>query len=152
MPAMGPDDVAAIIYTSGTTGLPKGAMITHGNVLFNIKSTIRGHGFRPDDVHMIIVPLFHVTGLNTIFPTSLHLGSTVVISARTNPSDVLELIQRHGATTFFAVPTTMILLTRVKNLAEYDLSSLRVIAYSGAPMPVQTIQRLRDLLPDPKMS
>ena len=148
LPDLGPDDVAAIIYTSGTTGLPKGAMITHGNILFNVKSTIRGHGFRPDDVHMLIVPLFHVTGLNTILPTSLHLGSTVVITAQTNPSDVLGLIEQHRATTLFAVPTTMILLTRVSNLGDYDLSSLRLIAYSGAPMPVRVIERLRELFPD----
>jgi long-chain acyl-CoA synthetase len=147
VPRMGPDDIAAIIYTSGTTGLPKGAMISHGNVLFNVKSTISGHGFRPDDVHILVVPLFHVTGLNTILPTSLHLGSTVIITDRTNPSDLLDLIEAHRATTFFSVPTTMILLTRLTDIGERDLSSLRLVAYSGAPMPVQTIDRLRELLP-----
>lgn len=142
-----PEDVAAIIYTSGTTGLPKGAMLTHANVLFNVQSTIAGHGFRPDDVHLLIVPLFHVTGLNTIMPTSLHLGSTVVISAETNPRRLLELIERHRCTTMFTVPTTTIMLTREPSLGEFDLSSLRLIAYSGAPMPVLAIQRLRDLFP-----
>ncbi len=147
LPEMAPGDIAAIIYTSGTTGLPKGAMITHGNVLFNVQSTIRGHGFRPDDVHILVVPLFHVTGLNTILPTSLLLGSTVVITAQTNPSGLLDLIEQHRATTFFNVPTTMILLTRLQNIADWDLASLRLIAYSGAPMPVQTIERLRELFP-----
>lgn len=142
-----PEDVAAIIYTSGTTGLPKGAMLTHANVLFNVRSTIAGHGFRPDDVHLLIVPLFHVTGLNTIMPTSLHLGSTVVISAETNPRRLLELIERHRCTTMFTVPTTTIMLTREPSLGEFDLSSLRLIAYSGAPMPVLAIQRLRELFP-----
>ncbi len=147
-PAVAPEDVAAIIYTSGTTGLPKGAMLTHGNVLFNVQSTIRGHGFRPDDVHLLIVPLFHVTGLNTIMPTSLHLGSTIVISAETNPRRLLELIERHRCTTMFTVPTTTIMLTREPGLGEFDLSSLRLIAYSGAPMPVLAIKRLRELFPD----
>ncbi len=147
-PEIAPDDVAAIIYTSGTTGLPKGAMLTHGNVLFNVQSTIRGHGFRPDDVHLLIVPLFHVTGLNTIMPTSLHLGSTIVISAETNPRRLLELIERHRCTTMFTVPTTTIMLTREPGLSEFDLSSLRLIAYSGAPMPVLAIERLRELFPD----
>jgi len=112
-----------------------------------VQSTIRGHGFRPDDVHILVVPLFHVTGLNTILPTSLLLGSTVVITAQTNPSDLLDLIEQHRATTFFNVPTTMILLTRLQNIADWDLASLRLIAYSGAPMPVQTIERLRELFP-----
>ena len=141
------DDVASVIYTSGTTGLPKGAMITHGNVLFNVQSTIRGHGFRPDDVHILVVPLFHVTGLNTIMPTAFHQGGTVVVTAKTTPSDILELVVQHRATTFFAVPTTMILLAQTPNIDRFDVSSLRLIAYSGAPMPVRTIVRLREAFP-----
>lgn len=147
-PEIAPDDTAAIIYTSGTTGLPKGAMLTHANVLFNVQSTIRGHGFRSDDTHLLIVPLFHVTGLNTIMPTSLHLGSTLVISAETSPRALFELIERHRCTTLFTVPTTTIMLAAEPSLGEYDLSSLRLIAYSGAPMPVRAIDRLRELFPD----
>ncbi len=146
-----PDDVAAIIYTSGTTGLPKGAMITHGNVLFNVGATIAGHGFRPDDIHILVVPLFHVTGLNTIMPTAFRQGATVVVTAAIAPREILELIDRHRATTFFGVPTTMILLVQTPGIDEYDLSSLRLIAYSGAPMPVQTIERLRELFPGVKL-
>ena len=146
-----PDDVAAIIYTSGTTGLPKGAMITHGNVLFNVRSTIGGHGFRSDDIHILAVPLFHVTGLNTIMPTAFHQGAALVVTARTSPADILTLIEQHRATTFFAVPTTMILLVQTPGIEERDLSSLRLIAYSGAPMPVRTIEQLRVLFPGVKL-
>lgn len=145
------DDVAAIIYTSGTTGLPKGAMITHGNVLFNVQSTITGHGFRPDDVHLLAVPLFHVTGLNTIMPTALHQGAMLVVTAQQNPNDLLALIERHRATTWFGVPTTMILLAQTPGIEKFDVSSLRLIAYSGAPMPVRAIQRLRELFPHVKL-
>lgn len=143
-----PDDVAAIIYTSGTTGLPKGAMITHGNVLFNVQATIAGHGFRPDDVHLLIVPLFHVTGLNTIMPTAFHQGASLVISSDPNPGSVVDHIERYGCTTFFAVPTTMILLVQTPGIETHPLPSLRLLAYSGAPMPVRAIQRLRELFPD----
>ena len=146
-PQIAPGDVAAIIYTSGTTGLPKGAMLTHANVLFNVQSTIRGHGFRADDTHLLIVPLFHVTGLNTTMPTSLFLGSTLVISAETNPRVLFELIERHRCTTVFTVPTPPIMLAAAPGLGEYDLSSLRLIGYSGAPMPVRAIERLRELFP-----
>jgi acyl-CoA synthetase (AMP-forming)/AMP-acid ligase II len=143
-----PDDVAAIIYTSGTTGLPKGAMITHGNVLFNIQATIAGHGFRPDDIHLLIVPLFHVTGLNTIMPTAFLQGATLVVSSDPNPGSVLDHLERHQCTTFFAVPTTMILLVQTPGIEQRKLPSLRLLAYSGAPMPVRAIQRLRELFPD----
>ena len=142
-----PDDTAAIIYTSGTTGLPKGAMISHGNVLFNVGATLDGHGFVPDDVHLLIVPLFHVTGLNTIMPTAFHQGATLVISADPSPSSLLHLIECHRCTTVFTVPTTTILLAQAPGLEGRDLSSLRLIAYSGAPMPVRAIERLRELFP-----
>ncbi len=146
-PPASADDVAAIIYTSGTTGLPKGAMITHGNIVFNVQATIAGHGFRPDDRHMLVVPLFHVTGLNTIMPTAFHQGASVVISADANPSVVMKLVAQWRATTFFGVPTTMILLAQTPGITALDWSSLRLIAYSGAPMPVRAIEKLRDLFP-----
>ena len=145
------DDVAAIIYTSGTTGLPKGALITHGNVLFNVRAAIRGHGLRPEDRHILVVPLFHVTGLNTIMPTAFHQGASVVVTSAISPREILSLIERHRATTFFGVPTTMILLAQTPGLEQFDLSSLRLIAYSGAPMPVRTIDRLRRLFPGVKL-
>lgn len=145
------DEVAAIIYTSGTTGLPKGAMITHGNVLFNIAATLAGHGFEPTDRHLLIVPLFHVTGLNTIMPTAFYQGASVVVSAQTAPSEILDLIERHGITTFFAVPTTMILLAQHPGVESRPLPTLRLLAYSGAPMPVRTIERLRELYPDKRL-
>jgi len=146
-PDAGRDDVAATIYTSGTTGRPKGALITHGNVLFNVQSTINGHGFRPDDVHLLVVPLFHVTGLNTIMPTAFHQGASLVVTAAIAPSELLALIARHRATTFLGVPTTMILLAQCPDIGAHDLSSLRLIAYSGAPMPLETIRKLRSLFP-----
>jgi long-chain acyl-CoA synthetase len=150
-PGARPDDVAAIIYTSGTTGRPKGAMITHGNVLFNVKATIRGHGFVPEDRHILVVPLFHVTGLNTIMPTAFHQGASVVVTSAISPRQILSLIERHRATTFFGVPTTMILLAQTPGLEQLDLLSLRLIAYSGAPMPVRTIEQLRLLFPGVKL-
>ncbi|MBM3501024.1 MAG: long-chain fatty acid--CoA ligase, partial [Armatimonadetes bacterium] len=147
----GPDDVAAIIYTSGTTGRPKGALITHGNVLFNVKAAIRGHGLRPDDRHLLVVPLFHVTGLNTILPTAFHQGASVVVTSALSPRELLALIERHHVTTFFGVPTTMILLAQTPELDRFDVGALRLIAYSGAPMPVRIIERLRRLFPGVKL-
>lgn len=144
-PASG--DVAAIIYTSGTTGRPKGAMLTHGNILFNVASTKASHGLRPDDVHLLIVPLFHVTGLNTIMPTAMDQGAPLIVSAQIDPEDVLGTVERFKCTTFFGVPTTFYLLTNLKGLRLDGVASLRLVCYSGAPMSAQTIQKLRDLFP-----
>ncbi len=144
-----PNDVAAIIYTSGTTGRPKGAMITHGNIVFNSYSAEHGLGFRPGDVHTLVVPLFHVTGLNTILPTVIRHASTALITSRTNPADILRLIAAHRASTFLGVPTTYVLMTQMPSRLppDLDLSSLRLVGYSGAPMPIETIRKVRQLLP-----
>ena len=143
--------IAAIIYTSGTTGRPKGAMLTHGNILFNIESTLAGHGYRPDDTHLLIVPLFHVTGLNTIMPTALFQGSAMVVSASIDPEEVVDTIEQYKCTTFTGVPTTFYFLANLKTLNAVKLASVRLIAYSGAPMSPLTIQRLRDMFPGVKL-
>ncbi len=150
-PGYSRNDVAAIIYTSGTTGRPKGAMLTHGNILFNVESTKASHGALPSDVHLLSVPLFHVTGLNTILPTALDQGAQVIISAMTDPEDLLGVVGRNACTTFIGVPTTFYLLTNLKDddwpLEKDDLKALRLICYSGAPMAEPTIKALRERFP-----
>lgn len=139
--------VAAIIYTSGTTGRPKGSMITHANVLFNSSSAIAGLGFQPDDIHLLAVPLFHVTGLNTILPTAIRQGAPMAITARVSPGEMMALCAGQGATTFLGVPTTYILMSQMKELDPGQMRTVRLIGYSGAPMPVRAIERLRETFP-----
>ncbi|MFH1732461.1 MAG: AMP-binding protein [Planctomycetota bacterium] len=142
-----PDDVAAVIYTSGTTGRPKGAMITHANVVFNAKSAELGLGFRPDDRHMLAVPLFHVTGLNSILPAVILHRSVAVITASPSPLDQLRLVERHGITTLLGVPTLYIMMAAIKGIEQMKLDSLRLIGYSGAPMPIEAIEKLNERFP-----
>ena len=142
-----PDDVAAIIYTSGTTGRPKGAMITHANVIFNAKSAELGLGFGPDDRHMLAVPLFHVTGLNTILPAVILHRSVAVITASPSPLEQLRLVERHRVTTLLGVPTLYIMMAGIKGIGEMKLDSLRLIGYSGAPMPIEAIEKLSERFP-----
>lgn len=147
VPSIAPSDLAIIAHTSGTTGLPKGAMMTHETLLFNIRNTVMPLGFRHEDVHLLLVPLFHATGLYSIVPSSAYLGSTVVMAPRPDVREVLELVEQHRITTFLSVPTFWYLVTTFRERERYDLSSLRVIGYSGSPMPVQTILRLREQFP-----
>jgi len=146
-PDIQPDDLAIIMHTSGTTGLPKGAMMRHRDVLFNIRMAIIAQSFRHSDIHLLTVPMFHATALYSMLPSSAYLGSTVLIAPRPEVRELAALIERHRATTFFGVPTLFYFLVTMKDLDQFDLSSLRLIAYAGSMMPVQTIRRLRQKFP-----
>lgn len=145
--AVAEEDLAVIAYTSGTTGQPKGAMMNHGNILFNIKNCLVAHSFRHEDVHLLVVPMFHCTPLYSLMPSSAYLGSTIVIAPQPQISLVARLIQEHRVTTFIGVPTLFHFLVTMRDFDQYDFSSLRTIAYAGATMPVQTIRRLKEKLP-----
>ncbi|MFO7900545.1 MAG: AMP-binding protein, partial [Planctomycetota bacterium] len=131
----------------GTTGRPRGAMITQGNVAFNAESAELGMGFRPDDRHLLAVVLFHVTGLNTVLPAAIRHRTSVVITASPSPAEQLGLIEKHKATTLLGVPTTYIMMAGLPGIEAMDLGHLRLIAYSGAPMPIDTIRALGDRFP-----
>ncbi|MBI3921000.1 MAG: AMP-binding protein [Armatimonadetes bacterium] len=146
-PSIAPEDLAIVMHTSGTTGQPKGAMMRHCDLLFNLRMTIIAQSFRHEDIHLLFVPFFHASALYSILPSSAYLGSTVLIAPRPEVRELATLIQTHKATTFFGVPTLFHFLTTMKELDTFDLSSLRLIAYAGSMMPVQTIQRLRQKFP-----
>jgi len=94
----GPDDTAFLTYTSGTTGPPKGAMNTHGNVVFNSQAYRQWCRLGPDDVVLGVAPLFHITGLIAGVTTSLLLGAPLVLAYRFEPSVMLETIRDERAT------------------------------------------------------
>lgn len=140
-------DVACLLYTSGTTGFPKGAMISHGNCLFNAGSCERTLGYREDDVGLVTLPLFHVTALHSQLVALLALGATVVLQREYDTRRMLELAALHRVTALFLVPAVYKLVTLRDDLATYDLSRVRLAAYGGAPMDPETIRALGRLLP-----
>lgn len=142
------EDLAVIAYTSGTTGRPKGAMMRHCDLAFNVKNCLVTHSFRHEDVHMLALPMFHCTALYSLLPSSAYLGSTLAIAPRPERAELLDLIERAGVTSFIGPPTLFALLAQGEELAQRDTSSLRAIAYAGSPMHPDTIRRLRELLPE----
>jgi long-chain acyl-CoA synthetase len=142
-----PDDVAVLLYTSGTTGFPKGAMISHRNTLFNVDSCRATLGYAEDDVGLITLPLFHVTGLHSQLVALLACGATVVLQKEYDTAQVLERIGRHRVTALFFVPAIYKLFTLRGDIGRFDLSSVRVAAYGGAPMAPETIEALNRVMP-----
>ena len=133
------DDVAFIMYTSGTTGLPKGAMLTHGNIFWNSINVCFGEG-NVSDTTLTCAPLFHIGGLNVTTLLSLAKGVEVVLLRSFDAGEVLALIEKHSVTTMFGAPTMFLMMVQHENFASADLSSIEVLTCGGAPVPVPLIE------------
>src|SRR6476661_8525302 len=113
----GPDDTAFLTYTSGTTGPPKGAMNSHGNVVFNSQAYRQWCRLGPDDAVLGVAPLFHITGLIAGVTTSLLLGAPLVLAYRFEPSAMLETIRDERATFTVGSITVFIALMNAPDAA-----------------------------------
>jgi long-chain acyl-CoA synthetase len=146
-PDIAGDDVAVLLHTSGTTGEPKGGVMTHDALQFNVKNAIFAHSFRHEDVHLLIIPFFAPTASYSLLAGSAYLGSCICVAPRPDVGEAIELLGAHRCTTFIGVPTLFHLFISDPRTETADLSALRLIAYSGSPMPVRTVARLRERLP-----
>ena len=131
---LNPGEPASILYTSGTTGFPKGATLTHGNVVSNTWTTVHHAGFTQDDRMPVFLPLFHVFGQNFIMNASFTACATLVMYRRFVPDVVLDSMGRHHVTMFFAVPAIYIALLNM-NLSKLDLSAIRYEFSAASTMP-----------------
>ncbi len=141
-PKLSFDDPACIMYTSGTTGLPKGAVMSHRNIFCNARNAAVHMGYREADITLIVVPLFHVTGLNTQLVAFCYTGGTCVIMRSYNTAGMIGLLVAHKVTTMITVPTMYTLMLMNPALETADLSALRALSYGGAPMALDTIKAL----------
>lgn len=140
------DDVAVICYTSGTTGRPKGAMLTHSNLISNCEPllTLRRCELTPDDVCMLVLPLFHIYGMNVALGGAMFVGSTAVIIERFDAELVLSKIEQERVSVFYGAPPMYIAMSLLESRHEFDLSSLRVAHSGAAPLPVRVLERFCD--------
>ena len=139
-----PGDTAVIVYTSGTTGVPKGAELTHFQLLMNADTPGRVFGIRDDDIVMVALPLFHVFGLSSALNVCVRFGATMSLVPRFDATKALEVIQRDGVTIFDGVPTMYVALLRHPNLGDYDVSTLRIGISGGAPLPAEVLDAFEE--------
>ena len=138
--SFGPGDTAFLTYTSGTTGPPKGAMNTHGNVVFNSQAYRQWCRLGPDDVVLGVAPLFHITGLIAGVTTALLLGVPLVLAYRFEPSVMIEAIRDERATFTVGSITVFIALMNAPDADRDALASLSKIWSGGAPIPPSTVK------------
>src|SRR5215211_1741745 len=143
--ALGPDDVAFLTYTSGTTGPPKGAMNTHGNVVFNAQVYRDWIELGEDDVVLGVAPLFHITGLIGHIAVCLLVPMPLVLGYRFDPAATLELIERHRCTFTVASITVFTALMNDERAGSSDLSSLTKVYSGGAPIAPAIVERFEKL-------
>jgi long-chain acyl-CoA synthetase len=139
------DDVAYLTYTSGTTGPPKGAMNTHGNVVFN--SEVYRHCWKltPSDIMLGVAPFFHVTGMVGHIGTCIASGTPLVLYYRFDTKTTFQMIERWKATCTIGAITVFIALMNDPEIGKYDLSSFRKVYSGGAPVIPAVVERFEKL-------
>ena len=143
----GEEDTAIILYTSGTTGKPKGAMLSHLNIVHSAIHFTRCMGLGRGDRAMLAVPAAHVTGTVAILLTALYCGGATLMLRAFKARDFLELAARERMTFTCMVPAMYILCLMEPDFDRYDLGAWRVGSFGGAPMPEAAIASLAQKLP-----
>ena len=141
----GPDDLALICYTSGTTGKPKGCMHRHRGIMHSSVSIAHWHDVRHHACALVVLPLFHVTGMQNSMNVHVYAGSRLVLMPRWNRDAAYAAIARHRVSTITTVPAMIVDLISNYDAAKHDLSSMRLIGGGGAAMPEAVAARLREL-------
>ncbi len=144
-----PDDTAVILYTSGTTGQPKGAELTHSNIIMNVAGALRLFPLQPGmhDVHLVTLPLFHSFGQTVQMNTGFSNGATLVLLPRFEPQQALALLDTENVTFFAGVPTMywalLGALTPETNVTKIA-GNLRAAASGGAAIAVEIIREFKE--------
>ena len=145
------EDLAALQYTGGTTGVPKGAMLTHFNLVSNAVACAHWlHGKdTPDkeaeDVFLTVLPLFHIYGMTTAMNAPIYLAGTMVMLPRPEPIEILKAIQDQRVTVYCGVPTLYSILINHPDIRRYNLKSIKFCISGAAPLPPEVQKTFMEL-------
>ncbi len=161
--ALASDDDVAIFYTSGTTGKPKGAVVTHRNIISNFfnAASAQARSFlrrgeqppapdptAPQRVILLSVPFFHATGCFAVMIPALYGGGRIVLQRKWDAEQALGLIERERVTQIGGVPTIAWQVIEHPRAGEFDLSSIEAVAYGGAPSAPELVKRIKQTFPN----
>lgn len=132
-PATG--DVAVLMYTSGTSGLPKGVLLTYGNLQSDVDASIAHVNFQSRHKFLGITPLFHVFGLTAMMLAPIQLGATIVYMARFSPVGTMNAIKEHGISLVGGVPSMYVAILRLKEAKPEDFKSIYAMISGAEPLP-----------------
>ena len=128
------DDVFLQMYTSGTTGRPKGAMLTHANLIANTLTTAYERDYTNADTYLHVCPLYHVADLE-LFYGMTYSGASNAVLRDFSPTAFLDIVEQAGVTVVFLVPAIINFLLEHPEFDKYEISTLRLIVYGGSAIP-----------------
>ncbi len=134
------DDLTIILFTSGTTEFPKGVMLSHDSFSSYILSTVSPADPDEEERNILTVPLYHIAGVQSVM-AAIFGGRTLVIQRQFEAKEWMELVETERANRAMMVPTMLKMLMDHPDFRQHDLSSLSIITYGAAPMPLEVIKR-----------
>ena len=140
------NDLALIQYTGGTTGSPKGAMLTHHNLVSNAYMCNAWlNAEESKEVQMNVLPFYHIYGMTVTMNSAIASAMSMVLMPRFNPSEVLSSIQKYRVTLFSGVPTLYAVLINHPDISKYDLSSIKFCISGASPLPPEVQRRFMEI-------
>lgn len=129
------NDLALLQYTAGTTGYAKGAMISHANIAAHNGLIKHFYQYTENDVHCVILPMFHISGLDIAMNPALAAGGTLILFGRFDLIPILEAIEKYQVTVWVTIATINVAVMSYPDIQKYNLRSLRLVISGGAPVP-----------------
>ena len=146
--SIAPGDVALQLYTSGTTGRPKGAMLSHDNLLGGRRESVEAHlpwnEWGPDDVSLVAMPVGHIGGTGWGI-VGLFNGAKGIVAREFDPFRVLDYIEQDGISKMFMVPAALQIVVRQPNARSVDYSRLKYILYGASPIPLDLLRECMEV-------
>ncbi|MFC1939847.1 long-chain-fatty-acid--CoA ligase [Chloroflexota bacterium] len=139
-------DTTILMYTAGTTGFPKGVMLTNNSFTVYVLENVTPADPISEEGNILTVPLYHVAGIQAMM-AAIYGGRTLVMERQFEPKEWMELVQAEKVSRAMMVPTMLKQLMDHPDFSKHDLSSLKVITYGAAPMPLEVIKRAVELFP-----
>jgi acyl-CoA synthetase (AMP-forming)/AMP-acid ligase II len=140
------NDTTMLVYTAGTTGFPKGVMLSHNSFAVYVLENVTPADPELEERNILTVPLYHVAGIQAMM-AAIYGGRTLVMERQFDAREWMELVEKEKANRAMMVPTMLKQLLEHPDFSKHDLSSLKVITYGAAPMPLEVIKRALDVFP-----
>ena len=140
------DDTTILMYTAGTTGFPKGVMLPHNSFAIYVLDNVSPTSPDVDEGNILTVPLYHVAGIQAMM-AAIYGGRMLVMERQFEPKEWMELVEKEKANRAMMVPTMLKQLLDHPDFSKHDLSSLKVITYGAAPMPLPVIKKALEAFP-----